>query len=84
MAYNLSRAAGNTPASLIDLADRFHLPLSHKNSHFQVFHRKWPIFMDQNCILLFDPALLFEHRDLELLDAFLNIVFGIVVLSNDV
>ena len=34
--------------------------------------------------ILFDSALLFEHRDLELLDAFLNIVFGIVVLSNDV
>ena len=34
--------------------------------------------------LLFDSALFLEHRDLELLDAFLNIVFGIVVLSNDV
>ena len=35
-------------------------------------------------MLLFDSALLLEHSDLELLDALLYIVFGIVVLAYDV
>ena len=34
--------------------------------------------------MLFDSALLLEHSDLELLDALLYIVFGIVVLAYDV
>ena len=33
---------------------------------------------------LFDSALFFEHRDFQLLDAFLNIVFSVVVLTDDV
>ena len=33
---------------------------------------------------LFDSALLFEHGDLELLDALLYIVFGVVILAYDV
>ena len=35
-------------------------------------------------IYLFDSALLFEHRDFEFLDALLDIVFSVVVLTNDV
>ena len=50
----------------------------------KIKHIKTTAIKQSLLLLLFDSALLLEHSDLELLDALLYIVFGIVVLAYDV